>query len=220
MGDNNTEFRFNSRELIGIFVMLVVVSSMIFGLGVFVGKGMSETKALLFLKQQLKGKPLAQIPAVQPIKSYDPTSALESKDQPEFPIFEETYEFHTEVAPIQPEPKVMAEEREEISENKIDLDKYPRKSEMAKIFRDDAPTFSILLSTSPQKRKAVSLIQKLTGRVDGLYLDVVNKSELDSEPRYRVLVGKFHSRSQARNVAASLQVSKLIGSYDIAKLSK
>lgn len=58
------DLRFNNKELIGIFIMLIVVSSVIFGLGVFVGKGMSETKALLFLKEQFKKENLAQRPAV------------------------------------------------------------------------------------------------------------------------------------------------------------
>lgn len=58
------DLRFNNRELIGIFIMLIVVSSVIFGLGVFVGKGMSETKALLFLKEQFKKERIAQRPAV------------------------------------------------------------------------------------------------------------------------------------------------------------
>ncbi|HLB58777.1 MAG TPA: hypothetical protein VJL87_01655, partial [Bdellovibrionota bacterium] len=62
MQERRSDIRFNTRELIGLFVLLVVVSSLIFGLGVYVGKGMSETKALLFLKEQLANQQMTPRP--------------------------------------------------------------------------------------------------------------------------------------------------------------
>jgi len=223
MDEQQSEIRFNTRELIGLFIMLVVVSSLIFGLGVYVGKGMSETRALLFFKKQLEGgNATAQhlsspvIPQVPPAEVFDaiegaPPSQPVTSSEDGVPMQSEGHEVKLGI------------DREELrnellSDEAVDITSYPYKGEMAKYFKDDAPVYSILLRSSPDKMVAEEIVKKLQVNIEGVFLNVSPLSPIDDVPQYRILVGRYHSEGKARSIAASLQLRNQIGTYTIERM--
>lgn len=260
MSDKQPDLRFNNRELIAIFIMLIVVSSLIFGLGVFVGKGMSETKALLFLKEQFKKEQIAQRPAVDtneigtvpsPATPYpgkddgvrppspSPSPSDDDKDNDMYDGDEgEPYETGTgddgsklipdtkSGMPVAPRKQIRSGNSnptlgladEDIDEVLLDGGRgVPYKGEMAKIYKEDSPLFTIVLLNTTDHQRAENLVRSLSGKLDGVYIDV-REGEGNSSLVYRVLLGKYRSKGKATSVATALKDEQKINRYSVQML--
>ncbi|OGQ35738.1 MAG: hypothetical protein A3F16_01515 [Deltaproteobacteria bacterium RIFCSPHIGHO2_12_FULL_43_9] len=258
MSDKQPDLRFNNRELIGIFIMLIVVSSLIFGLGVFVGKGMSETKALLFLKEQFKKEQIAQMPALDtnkmgtvPSPSTPDTERDEGirspseddKGKEEDDDGGDEYEgepYGTGTGnddsklvpdnkggtPVAPRKQIRSGGLDNtLGLTKKDVDEVlldggrnvPYKSEMAKIYKGDSPLFTIVLLNTTDRQRAENLVRSLSGELSGVYMDA-REVEGGSSLVYRVLLGKYRSKGEAKSFAIALRDEQKINRYSVQML--
>ena len=237
MQERRSDIRFNTRELIGLFVLLVVVSSLIFGLGVYVGKGMSETKALLFLKEQLANQQMTPRPIstgsheVGSVPEEEPMNLPESGEEGEVPPDDlskadpQSVEPTPSIGSVSPSKvtKTFGVNREEIksalfNDEAVQIKGLPYKSKMAKECNKNAPTYSILLKTSPEIAEAEQMAKNLQAAIDGVFVDISPNSPIDSTPSYRVLIGRYHSMAQAQTIARSLHLTKKIDAFTIEKI--
>ena len=208
------EIQLNGKQLVFLFMVAIVVSSVIFLCGVLVGRGVRNERDLAAEAQQLQETPTPDAvmapPAVSPAAA-DPTTApphatvndpafAENLDEPR-----QTVELKTPPPPLAKSPTAPPPPAAK-----------PREPEAAKPVPAVAKTaaasatssgpgdgFVVQIAALADRTAAEGIVKRLTGKGYSAY--VINPTAGGASPVYRVRVGSFKTRTEANTVAEKLE---------------
>ena len=182
------EIQLNGKQLVFLFMAVVVASVVIFLLGVLVGRGVrAERGPVEALTQPATPAPEGIVAA--PPSSGAPASAAK-----------EDLTYPNRLASNNPPPETLPTPRADVAETPVPSAPAARSAPSAP--SSEASGFSIQVAALRQRAEAESVARGLTTKG---YPAFVMNPDAGAPAVFRVRVGKFKDRREAESVAARLQ---------------
>lgn len=200
----DNRFYFSRGQMVllgGAFILAAVI---IFGLGVFVGKGIEESKVMK------KEEPLVKIPVSPTTQSAAGGQTAQSKEEITFnDSLAKPAEKIVKAEPKDVKPRVKAEapaERAVIkrAEKADPADDAAKKTEAERSAetKDQGAVWRAQVNAFPDDRSAKQLVERLKNKGYNAYVTEVQNR---GKTWYRVSVGRYSSREQADKVVEALK---------------
>jgi cell division septation protein DedD len=191
--DTFHEIQLNGKQLVFLFMVAVVVSSVIFLCGVLVGRGVRNERDLAAEAQQLQESPTPDAETASPAAPVAPAGADPTTAPPPATVNDAAFAENLGApaappAPQQPEP-VAPKPVPSAMKAASSPATAPR------------PGFGVQVAALKDRSEAERIVKRLAGKGYPAY--VIDPAE--GTPVYRVRVGNFKTRSEANTVAARLE---------------
>jgi cell division septation protein DedD len=199
----DNRFYFSRGQMVLLGGAFILTAAIIFGLGVFVGKSIEESKVMK------KEEPLVKIP-VNPTTKSAVGGTAQSKEEITFDNSSgNPAEKIVRVEPkdVKPQVKVEAPAERAVSkraEKANPTDDTPKKTEAERSAetKDQGAVWRAQVNAFPDDRSAKQLVERLKNKGYNAYVTEVQNR---GKTWYRVSVGRYSSREQANKVVEALK---------------
>jgi cell division protein FtsN len=199
----DNRFYFSRGQMVLLGGAFILTAAIIFGLGVFVGKSIEESKVMK------KEEPLVKIPVSPTTQSAVGGQTTQSKEEITFNDSLANPEKTVKAEPkdVKPRVKVEAPAERAVSKGaeKADpADDTPKKAEAERSAetKDQGAVWRAQVNAFPDDRSAKQLVERLKNKGYNAY---VTEVENRGKTWYRVSVGRYSSREQAEKAVDALK---------------
>jgi cell division septation protein DedD len=200
----DNRFYFSRGQMVLLGGAFILTAAIIFGLGVFVGKGLEESKVIK------KEEPLVKIPVNPTTQSAVGGQTAQSKEEITFNDSLANPADKTvngEPKDVKPRVKVEAPAKREVSKRAEKADPAgdtPKKTEAERSAetKEQGVVWRVQVNAFPDDRSAKQLVERLKNKGYNAYVTEVQNR---GKTWYRVSVGRYSSREQADKAVEALK---------------